>query len=551
MKKMLATMTAVTLMTAVLAMPAMAEETSTQVTIRMEQQNGQQPPAMPGQNGNQQNEPQNGQQPPAMPGQNGNQMNGQQPPAMPGQNGDQMNGPQNGQQPLAMPGQSSDQQNNQQNSQQPPVMPGQSGDQQNNQQNGQQPPAMPGQSSDQQNNQQNGQMPSGMPGQIPGGGGMPGQDGQMPGGMPGGMPGMDSGSVEYTAANTVTESTEGASYASTGDSENAVLVSEGEVTLSGATVSKTGSASGDNADFYGVNAAVLATSGSTLTIADTTVTSDGAHANGIFSYGSGTTVNVSDTKIVTTGNNSGGLMTTGGATLNATNVSAATSGNSSAAIRSDRGGGTVNVSGGDFSTAGVGSPAIYSTADITVSDATLSATNSEAVVIEGGNSVTLENVQITGSNATLNGQSTQKTNVLIYQSMSGDASEGSSTFTMNGGAMTAVTGSMFHVTNVTTTITLENVDFTYAEDSSVFLDASADSWGTSGKNGGNVTLNLRNQEITGAILSDEVSSVTLTMDSDSTWTLTGDSYLTAFEGDLSQVNLNGYTLYVNGEAVTK
>lgn len=554
MKKMLATMTAVTLMTAALAMPAMAEETSTQVTIRMEQQNGQQPPAMPGQNGNQQNGPQNGQQPPAMPGQNANQMNGQQhgqqPPAMPGQNGNQQNGPQNGQQPPAMPGQSSDQQNGQQ----PPELPSQSGDQQN----GQQAPEMPTQNG----NQQNGQMPSGMPGQIPGGGGMPGQngqqpptmpgqDGQMPGGMPGGMPGMDSGSVEYTAANTVTESTEGASYASTGDSENAVLVSEGEVTLSGAIVSKTGSASGDNADFYGVNAAVLATSGSTLTIADTTVTSDGAHANGIFSYGSGTTVNVSDTKIVTTGNNSGGLMTTGGATLNATNVSAATSGNSSAAIRSDRGGGTVNVSGGDFSTAGVGSPAIYSTADITVSDATLSATNSEAVVIEGGNSVTLENVQITGSNATLNGQSTQKTNVLIYQSMSGDASEGSSTFTMNGGAMTAVTGSMFHVTNVTTTITLEDVDFTYAEDSSVFLDASADSWGTSGKNGGNVTLNLRNQEITGAILSDEVSSVTLTMDSDSTWTLTGDSYLAAFEGDLSQVNLNGYTLYVNGEAVSK
>ena len=94
-----------------------------------------------------------------------------------------------------------------------------------------------------------------------------------------------------------------------------------------------------------------------------------------------------------------------------------------------------------------------------VSGATLSATNSEAVVIEGGNSVTLNDVDITGSNATLNGQSTQKINVLIYQSMSGDASEGSSSFTMTGGAMTAETGSMFHVTNVTTTITLENVDF--------------------------------------------------------------------------------------------
>ena len=201
-------------------------------------------------------------------------------------------------------------------------------------------------------------------------------------------------------------------------------------------------------------------------------------------------------------------MTTGGATTNATNLTVSTSGNSSAAIRSDRGGGTVNVTEGTYDTTGVGSPAIYSTADITVSDATLKATNSEAVVIEGGNSVTLENVSITGSNAALNGQSTQKTNVLIYQSMCGDASEGSSTFTMTGGTMTAETGSMFHVTNVTTTINLENVEFNYSSDSSVFLDASADSWGSS-RNGGNVTLNLVNQDIMGAITSDSVSSVTV------------------------------------------
>ena len=260
-------------------------------------------------------------------------------------------------------------------------------------------------------------------------------------------------------------------------------------------------------------------------------------------------MNVSNTTITTSGNNSGGLMTTGGATTNATNLTVSTSGNSSAAIRSDRGGGTVNVTEGTYDTTGVGSPAIYSTADITVADATLKATNSEAVVIEGGNSVTLENVDITGSNATLNGQSTQKTNVLIYQSMSGDASQGSSTFTMTGGTMTAETGSMFHVTNVTTTINLENVAFNYSSDSSVFLDASADSWGSSGRNGGNVTLNLVDQDIVGAITSDSVSSVTVNLDSDSTWTLTGDSYVTAFNGDLNNVVTNGYTLYVNGVAV--
>ena len=429
------------------------------------------------------------QQPPAMPD-GGNQMNGQQPPAMP-DGGDQMDG------------------------QQPPAMPDGG-----NRMDGQQPPAKPGANA----------------------GG--------PGGMPGG-PGAMEAPTDYSAANELTESSDGAAYASSADSENAVLVSGNEVTLSNATVSKTGSSDGDSSDFYGVNAAVLAKDGATLTVSDTTVTSDGAHANGIFSYGTGTTVNVSNTTITTSGNNSGGLMTTGGASMNAANVSVSTSGNSSAAIRSDRGGGTVNAVGGNYATAGIGSPAIYSTADISVSDATLSASNSEAVVIEGGNSVHLTGVEITGNNATLNGQSTQKTNVLIYQSMSGDASMGASEFTMTDGAMTAETGSMFHVTNTTTTINLENVDFTYASDSSVFLDASADSWGSSGSNGGNVTLNLTNQTISGAILSDSVSTVAVNLDSGSSWTLQGDSYISSFTGDLSNVDLNGYTLYIDGTAVTK
>ena len=494
---------------------------------------GGQPPEMPEMNGqNQQG------QPPEMPSndQNGGQQNSQMP-QIPGMNGENQQG-----QPPEMP--SNDQNGGQQNSQMP-QMPGTNGENQQGQ-----PPAMP--SGEQNGNQQNGQPQemSGLNGEN-----QQGQPPQMPGGqmggMPGGQPGDMSAPTDYSAAATVTESSDGTDYASTSDSENAVLVSGSEVTISNATVTKTGSSNGESADFYGINASVLAKDGATLTVEGTTITSDGAHANGVFSYGQGTTVNVSDTSITTTGNNSGGLMTTGGALLNATNVTVSTSGNSSAAIRSDRGGGTVHVDGGSYASSGIGSPAIYSTADISVSNATLTSATSEAVVIEGGNTVNLTDVSISGSNSTLNGQSTVKTNVLIYQSMSGDAAEGESAFTMTGGSMVSETGSMFHVTNTTTTINLDHVDFTYAGDSNIFLDASADSWGRSGSNGGNVTLNLSNQHISGAILSDSVSSVSVNLDSNSSWTLQGDSYISGFTGDLANVELNGYTLYVNGTAVTK
>ena len=388
------------------------------------------------------------------------------------------------------------------------------------------------------------------PGQTSGSNAQP--SGEMPGGRASGEMGGSSGEpAAYAAANTLTEDSDGASYASRNGDENAVLVSGQTVTLAGATVSKTGSTSGENADFYGVNAGVLAKDGATLTLTGAEITTDGTHANGVFSYGTGTTVNISDSVITTSADNSGGIMTTGGATLNAENLTVSTEGRSSAAIRSDRGGGTVNVTDGSYSSAGAGSPAIYSTADITVTGATLTAATSEAVVIEGGNSVTLTDSTVSGSNTVLNGQSTKNTNVLIYQSMSGDAAEGSSSFTMTGGSMTAGAGSMFHVTNVTTEITLSGVDFTYAADSAVFLDASADAWGSSGRNGGVVTLNLDGQDITGAITQDSVSSVTVNMTNGSTWTLTGDSYVTALTGDADGIDLNGYTLYVNGTAWSK
>ena len=376
--------------------------------------------------------------------------------------------------------------------------------------------------------------------------------------------------VEYTAVSTLEEDSKDETFESSASDESAVLVDGKTVTVSGASVNKTGDSDAGECDFNGTNAGMLAINGGTMTITDSEITTDGKHANGIFSTGNGTTVNVSDTEITTTGDNSGGIMTTGGAVMNAENLIVNTSGRSSAAIRSDRGGGTVTVSKGEYNTTGVGSPAIYSTADISVSDATLTASDSEGVVIEGGNSVKLDNVNLTGNDATLNGQSTVKTNVLIYQSMSGDASEGNSSFVMNGGSMTSETGCMFHITNTTTTIDLSNVEMTNASDSDEFITLSADAWGREGSNGGHATLNLDSQEVTGNATVDSLSDlvvslknnssytgainsanegkVTVTIEDGSTWTLTGDSYVDSIDG-IENVNTNGYKLYVAGAEV--
>ena len=264
-----------------------------------------------------------------------------------------------------------------------------------------------------------------------------GQPPEKPGGQ-GGFGG--SGTVtQGTSANTINadSSVYTETYESDGDDENALRVDGAEVTLDDITVKKSGgnSSNTEDGDFYGQNAALLATNGATVSIRNARILSSAQNGNGVFSYGEGTTVNISDSVITTTADNSGGLQTTGGGTTNASDLTIETSGNSSAAIRSDRGGGTVNADGGSYTSNGLNSPAVYSTADITVKNAALTANNSEALVIEGQNSITLENCTVSGSMSE-NGTSADENthNIMIYQSMSGDAEVGTSNFSMIGGS---------------------------------------------------------------------------------------------------------------------
>ncbi len=360
------------------------------------------------------------------------------------------------------------------------------------------------------------------------------------------------------------------SLTATGSNTHALLASGDSAAYSHLGITKTGDSSGENSDFYGTNAAVLAANGANLTLTDSLVVTDGAYANGVFSYGSGTTVNVSDSVIITRSNNSGGIMTTGGGTTNASNLTIETSGGSSAAIRSDRGGGTVHVNGGSYTTSGQGSPAIYSTADITVENAYLESKTAQGVVIEGKNSVTLKDSQLAANHNKFNGQDSSYQGVMIYQSGSGDASEGKGQFTASGGSITNAKGAVFFVTNTAADITLNDTDIENNDSEGVMLKAEAAAWGSSGSNGGKVNFYAVNQTLTGdfAVDGDSVLNLYVSGDSvftgavnssdsegqiyvavtDSTWILTKDSYITSLTCDSGGINLNGCTLYINGNA---
>ena len=360
-----------------------------------------------------------------------------------------------------------------------------------------------------------------MPGGPDGPQGGPGNGAPGAGG-PGG--GAQSAPTSYSSVKEFTSDTEesGQSYTSEGTDESAVLVSNGaNVTLKDFTVNRTSedSKGGDSSSFYGVGASILVTDG-TVDLKGGTITSDADGAAGAFAYDKGT-VNISDTAITTTGNTAGGIHAAGGGTVNAENLTVHTSGESSAAIRSDRGGGTMRVKGGSYTSSGTGSPAVYCTADIEVEDAKLTAENSEAVCIEGLNSLSLTNCDLSG-HIQENEQNDCDWTVILYQSMSGDSEIGNAVFNMTGGSLTSENGGLFYTTNTESTFYLNNVNITPSSNNEFFLkctgNANKRGWGQSGANGADCSFTAENQKMEGDVVWDSISNLDFKMTNGSTLT---------------------------------
>lgn len=401
-------------------------------------------------------------------------------------------------------------------------------------------------------------------------------------GAPGGAPGGQSQGVDsYDAVNTYDSDTEvsDTSLESTGTDENAALVSSGaNVTFNNVDITRNSSDStgGDNSSFYGVGAALLATEGNSY-VKGGTVTTDAAGGAGLFAYGDGT-VYAADTTIKTTQDTSGGIHAAGGGKLYAWELNVETNGESAAAIRSDRGGGIMVVDGGTYTSNGEGSPAVYCTADIAVKDATLTANGSEAVCIEGLNSLHLFDCDLTGNMSDLS-QNDSTWTVILYQSMSGDSEVGNSTFQMDGGTLTSQNGGVFYTTNTESDITLNTVDITYNNDNEYFLRCTGNNnergWGESGANGADCDFTAISQDMEGDVIWDTISQLDFYMtdgsnltgviiddesfagnggdgycnvyvSDDSTWTVTGNSTVSTLSNAGTIVDDSGKTVTIKG-----
>lgn len=385
--------------------------------------------------------------------------------------------------------------------------------------------------------------------------------------------GLASATGVYTLdGETATET--GQTYTASNTDESAIYVVDGgNLTLIDPTITTSGdTSSGDNSSFYGLNAAVLATSGSTINISGGSITTSGSGANGAFATGEGSSVTLSQVTIEATGDGGHGVMATQGGAVTLNDVKITTAGPHSAPLATDRGSGTITARGGSVTTSGADSPCYYSTGILTISDNACSATGAESAVIEGANSLTLVNSTVSASIA-------DKWGVMIYQSFSGDAEGSEGVFTMTGGVLanTASTGPLFYITNSTGFIKLKGVEVTAA--SGILLNAAGnDRWGSSGSNGGTANITADGQSLTGELVADAISSISLTLqngstltgsinadnsakavnlalDTSSTWNVTADSYLTCLNDadgisgtTVSNIVGNGHTVYYDTSA---
>lgn len=334
------------------------------------------------------------------------------------------------------------------------------------------------------------------------------------------------------------------------DIENSVFDKTGDTT------------SEDNSNFRGQNAVVLGIEGSQINIKGSNITSNSKGSNAVFATGEGSVINVENTNIHTKSDSSRGLDATYKGTVNGKNLTITTEGAHSATLATDRGEGTITAEAAKLTTSGEGSPVIYSTGNIMVNNVNGVANNSEIGVVEGKNSITLTNSNVTGY---------KDNGFMLYQSFSGDAENGIARLKAENNTLTThATGAFLYVNNTTAEVDLSNNAISMPNTSTLVKAAADSRWGKTGENGGHLTLRTSNQELSGNIMADSISTIALDMTNgsslvgaintdnaakevtvklskDSNWILTGDSYVKSLNNEDttgSNIHLNGYKLVV-------
>ena len=351
----------------------------------------------------------------------------------------------------------------------------------------------------------------------------------------------------YYTLNGGTASFTGQTYNATTAGQSAIyVINSGNLTLTNCIIVKSGNASSvDSSSQWGINAGVLARLAGIIVISGGTVTTTANGGNGLFATGSNSKITMSNGTISANGSGAHGVDVTYTGTIILNNVNVTTSGANSSVLATDFGGGTVTVTGGTIIAAdtvdGSHSAGIYSTGVITVTNATVKSLGDCGGVIDGANSIILNNTSLFGKTE---GIKTWRT----------APSSGTAYVTITGGSLTVTAGDGFYVTGGAVTVFTVSGGTTFSIASGKIINVLSASTATLNLNGENVSGNLRCESSStlcvsltnGTTLTGDARYTALTMDSTSVWIVTANSILTTFSDAAKISGLNVLNIVGNG-----
>lgn len=368
-----------------------------------------------------------------------------------------------------------------------------------------------------------GQGPQGNP---PDGHGQPGGENGMPGNPPDGQGGPNTQRYDYSGTLSGKLATDGEEVSSDSETittstvdENAALVENGgTLKITNGKLQKSGDdTNGDNCNFYGINS-ILLTVGekSKAYISNSALASDSEGSNAIFATDQAIVYSAQNS-ITTSKGSSRGLDATYGGTIIADGMTIQTAGDHSASLATDRGGGNISVTNSTLNTSGSGSPLIYSTGAIEVSDVTGTAEGSQIAGMEGLNHIKIYNSKLSSTITDKTASDPVANGVIIYQSTSGDADTSTgecAQFQVVDSTLSSKieSGAMFYVTNTSADILLSGTTLDFDSSKAKLLQIEgndANNWGRAGSNGADVTFTGLGETLTGDISVDSISSLDL------------------------------------------
>ncbi|MGN1187724.1 MAG: hypothetical protein ACI4R6_04455 [Lachnospiraceae bacterium] len=347
----------------------------------------------------------------------------------------------------------------------------------------------------------------------------------------------------------------GEAYHSKKADENAILLKKsGVLSANQAIITKSGNTtSEEKSRHYGLNTAVAAINGGAANLEGSSIQSDGEGGIALFTSGKNSIIRLHGTSILTTGGAAKGLYAANQGTITGQDIRVTTEGAHSAAAVADGNSGTITLYDSTLTTSGEDSPCLYSAGTIKASGVIGLANSSPAAVIEGKNSIILSSSDLTGVG---------NYGILLHESRICKAEKGITGFTAKNSLLSATQDqAMFYVTKTEAEVSLANTELAF--ESGILIKA---------EKAGNLTFKAAKQTLTGEIICDETSTISLelkeesffkgsvdtgntgsaiiVLDEGSSWRLTEDSYISILSNeqtDCRNIKSNGHTLYYDAD----